>query len=162
MNKISKKIVSLVTMAAFAVTLVPAAAFAAPNVNETAAAASSYEVKSDEIKGTADINFKLNSAANTPIEESDKARIFVELTGGDASEATVKVTGLTEYFYDDEPITDVAGLTREKGLELKVADPTIDIDGLAAGTYTMSVAIDVDGLGANTAPVEIATKLLQF
>ena len=69
----------------------------------------------------------------------------MELTGGDASEATVKVTGLTEYFYDDEPITDVAGLTREKGLELKDADPTIDITGLAAGTYTMTVAIDVDG-----------------
>ena len=161
MNKISKKIVSLVTMAAFAVTLVPAAAFAAePNANETAAAASSYEITVDQNQaiGSADVTFDLNSAANTAIKESDKARIFVELTGGDASKATVEVKGLTDYFYDDEPITDVAGLTREKGLELKAAKPTIDIDGLAAGTYTMTVAIDVDGLNTSADPVEIATK----
>ena len=89
MNKISKKIVSLVTMAAFAVTLVPAAAFAAePNANETAAAASSYEITVDQNQavGSADVTFYLNSAANTPIT-GDEARIFVELTGGDASKA---------------------------------------------------------------------------
>ena len=92
MNKISKKIVSLVTMAAFAVTLVPAAAFAhEPNANETAAAASSYEITVDQNQaiGSADVTFDLNSAANTAIKESDKARIFVELTGGDASKAKV-------------------------------------------------------------------------
>ena len=47
MNKISKKIVSLVTMAAFALTLVPAAAFAAPNTASAQIDASVYGVISN-------------------------------------------------------------------------------------------------------------------
>lgn len=160
MNKISKKIVSLVTMATFAVTLVPAAAFAAePNANEAAAAASSYEVVSDQIAGTADISFDLNTAKDTALDPNTNkdARLFVELTGGNAANAKVTYEGLAEWF-DDNLTDSVSDLTRDAGLGVDSATPSVDITGLAAGTYTMTVAIDIDGLNTGAAPVEIATK----
>jgi len=160
LNKISKKIVSLVTMATFAVTLVPAAAFAAePNVNEAAAAASSYEVVSDQIAGTADISFDLNTAKDTALDPNTNkdARLFVELTGGNAANAKVTYEGLAEWF-DDNLTDSVSDLTRDAGLGVGSATPSVDITGLAAGTYTMTVAIDVDGLNTGADPVEIATK----
>ena len=160
MNKISKKIVSLVTMATFAVTLVPAAAFAAePNVNEAAAAASSYEVVSDQIAGTADISFDLNTAKDTALDPNTNkdARLFVELTGGNAANAKVTYEGLAEWF-DDNLTDSVSDLTRDAGLGVDSATPSVDITGLAAGTYTMTVAIDIDGLNTGADPVEIATK----
>ena len=82
-------------MAAFALTLVPAAAFAADDVNTTAAKASSYTVVSDEISGTAEVDFTLNSAAGTALDTAqyDDARIYFELTGGDTSDAKVNFTG---------------------------------------------------------------------
>ena len=57
MNKISKKIVSLVTMAAFVLTLVPAAAFATPA--ETTATLDTKTVTVDE-NGATTVNVKVN------------------------------------------------------------------------------------------------------
>ena len=45
MNKISKKIVALATMAAFVLTLVPAAAFAAPEPNTGNASAQASDIE---------------------------------------------------------------------------------------------------------------------
>ena len=161
MNKISKKIVSLVTMAAFALTLVPAAAFAADDVNTTAAKASSYTVVSDEISGTAEVDFTLNSAAGTDLDTAqyDDARIYFELTGGDTSDAKVNFTGLSDWFNVPGNVSgDVAGLTRDAGLGVAQANPSVDITGLGAGDYTMTVSIDIDGYDTGAAPVKIATK----
>lgn len=147
-------------MATFAVTLVPAAAFAAePNANEAAAAASSYEVVSDQIAGTADISFDLNTAKDTALDPNTNkdARLFVELTGGNAANSKVTYEGLAEWF-DDNLTDSVSDLTRDAGLGVDSATPSVDITGLAAGTYTMTVAIDIDGLNTGAAPVEIATK----
>ena len=159
MNKISKKIVALATMAAFVLTLVPAAAFAAPTANETAAAASSYEVGVDEINGTADIDLTLNTAEGVALNTAtyQDARYYVELTGGDLSNADVTFTGLDSNF--EKYLTgDVSDLTRAAGLCVDIATPSVDITGLGAGDYTMTVSIDIDGYNTGAAPVKIATK----
>lgn len=75
MNKISKKIVSLVTVAAFALTLVPAAAFAAPSIPSDVALDRSY---------LAVVNDKGEAQASVPAETGDEieARFFVNDASG--------------------------------------------------------------------------------
>ena len=59
MNKISKKIVSLVTMAAFALTLVPAAAFAADSTETTVDVQSQVIIKDTTEQGTAKVDVNI-------------------------------------------------------------------------------------------------------
>ena len=59
MNKISKKIVSLVTMAAFALTLVPAAAFAADPTETTVDVQSQVIIKDTTKQGTAKVDVNI-------------------------------------------------------------------------------------------------------
>ena len=84
MNKISKKIVSLVTMAAFVLTLVPAAAFAAPaaeTANDASAQASEYRIVDND--GSVDVNdevsteFVIKDVNNkTTSKALDKVRVW--------------------------------------------------------------------------------------
>ena len=70
MNKISKKIVSLVTMAAFALTLIPAAAFADPVSND-----SSVTVKDNTL--VLDANGKATTTVDVNIADADAGQHFV-------------------------------------------------------------------------------------
>ena len=160
MNKISKKIVSLVTMAAFALTLVPMAAFAAPTVNDTAAAASDFTITSDQAYGQAKVELNLNSAKGTALNTTTyaDARYYVELTGEDTSNAKVSFTGLDSNFTQYLDGDSVDNLTRDAGLRVGNAAPTATITGLAAGDYTMTVSLDIDGYDSGAEPVVIGTK----
>ena len=80
MNKISKKIVSLVTVAAFATTLVPAAAFAA----DTQLIHSSYDVESTA-GGQLKVTLDLQSAADTPSADLSDTQVKVTVDGLAAS-----------------------------------------------------------------------------
>ena len=88
MNKISKKIVSLVTVAAFALTLVPAAAFAAPATSSNAPVAenSSFTV-SDSTVGIDEqttVEVTLRDADNAVTSTNlDKVKIWVTKEGSD-------------------------------------------------------------------------------
>ena len=88
LNKISKKIVSLVTVAAFALTLVPAAAFAAPATSSNAPVAenSSFTV-SDSTVGIDEqttVEVTLRDADNAVTSTNlDKVKIWVTKEGSD-------------------------------------------------------------------------------
>ena len=90
MNKISKKIVSLVTMAAFVLTLVPAAAFAAPqNALHSDVSVSADKVVLDE-KGEASVNVSVKTAADwtTTFNQDDQLAFWV----GEGGQTYHKVT----------------------------------------------------------------------
>ena len=97
LNKISKKIVSLVTMAAFALTLVPAAAFAAPTATSTEAASaaeSSFTVSASTVgidePTTVDVTIK--DANGDPTSAIlDNVRIWVTKEGSDAVVKNVNI-----------------------------------------------------------------------
>ncbi len=87
MNKISKKIISLVTMAAFVLTLVPAAAFAAPSPG--------VDVEASYL---AVVNNKGEAQATRTVEvgEPVTAQFFVNDVNGDAVASNGWSTGLLE------------------------------------------------------------------
>ena len=90
MNKISKKIVSLVTMAAFVLTLVPAAAFAAPqNALHSDVSVSADKVVLDE-KGEASVNVSVKTAADwtATFNQDDQLAFWV----GEGDQTYHKVT----------------------------------------------------------------------
>ena len=90
MNKISKKIVSLVTMAAFVLTLVPAAAFAAPqDTLHSDVSVSADKVVLDE-KGEASVNVSVKTDANwtTTFNQNDQLAFWV----GEGDQTYHKVT----------------------------------------------------------------------
>ena len=90
MNKISKKIVALVTMAAFVLTLVPAAAFAANTVSAVDPAKSSVqtEKKNAQVDTGDKVSYKLNlyNAAGTGLDDQE-VYIWVEDTEGNVVDA---------------------------------------------------------------------------
>ena len=93
MNKISKKIVSLVTMAAFALTLVPAAAFGATSND------SSFSVKAVDYN-TAEVSFTLDSSDlgyNTVIWATDSAGHAIDNVTYTSKTANVTVTDWTDW-----------------------------------------------------------------
>ena len=74
MNKISKKIVALATMAAFVLTLVPAAAFAADNNAPASAQGSSYSVIDNAGKALSEVAADVNEELTTQffiVDEDD-------------------------------------------------------------------------------------------
>ena len=90
MNKISKKIVSLVTMAAFVLTLVPAAAFAAPqDTLHSDVSVSADKVVLDE-KGEASVNVSVKTDADwtTTFNKNDQLAFWV----GEGGQTYHKVT----------------------------------------------------------------------
>lgn len=93
MNKISKKIISLVTMAAFVLTLVPAAAFAAPSPG--------VDVEASYL---AVVNNKGEAQATRTVEvgEPVTAQFFVNDVNGDAVASNGWSTGLLEANHNEE------------------------------------------------------------
>lgn len=135
LNKISKKIVALVTMAAFATTLVPAAAFAAPG--DALAEYSTYEVKS-EAAGALDITVNLNQADGVAATAFANDKVFVTVTDAEGNnpqsatpDATEPVTGAIGY--PDFVSLKTTGLTpNDDVVELSYTDVT-------PGEYTVVV-----------------------
>ena len=90
MNKISKKIVALATMAAFVLTLVPAAAFAAPqDALHSDVSVSADKVVLDE-KGEASVNVSVKTDADwtTTFDQNDQLAFWV----GEGGQTYHKVT----------------------------------------------------------------------
>ena len=126
MNKISKKIVALATMAAFVLTLVPAAAFAADDnefVNTAAGvdvqksefyAVNSNGVRNDEISvdagDTVTFEFAVNAKNNVGLpgvdlaNETDKIKLWAEEGNKISTAATFSGDGVTECQMTDENV----------------------------------------------------------
>ena len=95
MNKISKKIVALATMAAFVLTLVPAAAFAAPepNTGNASAQASDIEVTAYGSALTEDSSVDINDEVNIK---------FIIRDNGNPSQTTDKPLGVRVWAVDSK------------------------------------------------------------
>ena len=135
MNKISKKIVSLVTMAAFALTLVPAAAFAADPVEST-----TYEVSTATAanlnKATVDITLSDTDYAALKADTSKNVIVWAENAQGavvDYSTLNASATNATETEWSGE----------EAGILSNPTAQTVSIDlTFAKGAYDIYVAVN--------------------
>ena len=135
MNKISKKIVSLVTMAAFALTLVPAAAFAAPVKDTTYSVTDSTAANYNKTT----VNITLSDADYAAVTADEKNNVVV--WAEDASGAVVDYTNTYSNAKDAElsewPGEDVAVLN-----ELKDNTISVDLTFANAGSYSIYVAVN--------------------
>ena len=132
MNKISKKIVSLVTMAAFALTLVPAAAFAADSTTYDVSEATAANLN----KATVEITL---SDADFAALQADKAKnviVWAENAQGavvDYSTLNAQATNATENEWTGE----------EAGILSEPKNQTISVDlTFEKGTYNIYVAVN--------------------
>ena len=135
MNKISKKIVSAVTMAAFVLTLIPAAAFAAVESAEVTVDATTENIVLDSGKATADLTLTLS------VEADAEGPAYVWLTKDDSND-----------IYDASYTSDKAGTNGSTG-ELAKA---LKIGRADVTTGTIEVAATVTDNGVYTAHVGYA------
>ena len=133
MNKISKKIVSLVTMAAFALTLVPAAAFAADPTLPTVAG-SNFTVESKAAN-------QLTVTVNLDGDDLDLTQVGIKFAGLD--EATPSYDVGTTYAGDGNGQDDTA--------VVKTTDKQVVVtyDNVAPGSTQVEVTMTPDGTGEN-------------
>ena len=138
MNKISKKIVSLVTMAAFALTLVPAAAFADPVTVDDM----TVELQDSKIvaKDTANIEVKVG---DTALSESTKQLVLLVADEKgqlvDLGTANWKASGAEKTGYNDASNADWGNSFWIIEANAKATvDVTAQMD--APGTYTVKAA----------------------
>ena len=138
MNKISKKIVALATMAAFVLTLVPAAAFAAP------AQSSSVSVEESELVLGADAE-DVTAQVNLDLADADKgANVIVWVTKDGSSDPYHRAT-----FEDTTTATQIpqsnTGVWKSYGIYNIAAEGQyqIDVNLDAAGEYTIHVASNI-------------------
>ena len=141
MNKISKKIVALVTMAAFVLTLVPFAAFA----EDVSTVTVTGNTSSENYK-TASVDIHLNATDLDALDNAgnDAVIVWAEDSEGNVLDITTEVSTtsngwtLHDTAFDKYRNTNVA------------ADMTIDLTFATLGTYTIYVAKNVNGEGAAT------------
>ena len=134
LNKISKKIVSLVTAAAFATTLVPAAAFGATLGSTTTPGVADMTFDGSDtivVKAAEETTFKVNVV---PHNDDNNYVVWLENAAGDVVDAT----------YTGANVKTDAGTAWENAAVLDGAKATVDdknvITGtavLAAGEYTI-------------------------
>lgn len=142
MNKISKKIVALVTMAAFVLTLAPVAAFAADS--DPVADKSTYKVETTgnagELKVTVNLNKAAGGAASTDCN-TPSVQVFVTGTEDDTAVETNSTTSACT----------TAGAAAEgvTATNSSTATLTFTYSGLAAGKHDVTVKMDQDGTGAD-------------
>ena len=155
MNKISKKIVSLVTMAAFVLTLVPAAAFAAPAVDSSYVTVDedTQEITLDNGSATANVEVSVGTA------DENKGNVVVWLTTNNGNEdvlypyATVNTTtGVRAGSGNFEGTAAIDGA--------KAGDYTVSFTLKQAGTYTVHAGIDLGSNAANVGAVIDDQRLL--
>ena len=138
MNKISKKIVSLVTMAAFALTLVPAAAFAAEGTDSTVV------VRSEDATivegGEASINVTVGS-----LDENENIVLWVQKGNAIYDKATYEVSGANEVTTSAHEWDNTVIIEGTSAGTVATVDVTIPDDGL----YTVCAGVSTDNKAAN-------------
>ena len=147
MNKISKKIVSLVTMAAFALTLVPAAAFGAAVTSDSTVNVpeSSQELTLNADSGkTATVEIKVSQNI---ADIEGNVYVWVEKDGNVYSDVT--------YVKNDAIGFDKTGNNKTGDLKWagRLATPKADtyevqINFTNAGTYTVHAGVETSGAGS--------------
>ena len=156
MNKISKKIVSLVTMAAFALTLVPAAAFAEPVAVES----TTVELQDSKVVAgdTANIEVKLGNDAFS--QDGKQLVLLVEDAKGqlvDLGKDSWSATGATKVGYNDANVADWA---KSFWIIEAAANATVDVAAkmnVEPGVYTVS-AVEYPTNGTSLADLQKAAK----
>lgn len=145
LNKISKKIISLVTTAAFAVTLVPVTAFAA-----VAPDASAFNVKSEAI-GSFTVDVDLDSAGDTSATTSElnAVKIKMQITpdvSGAAKDAKVSGDGVpTEIAFSASNVAYKGG--SGTGVIPDSDSPQFVVTDLQAGGYTVAMYVNNTAIG---------------
>ena len=144
MNKISKKIVSLVTMAAFALTLVPAAAFA----DASKAEAGTTVTVTDVDYNTAKVDIKVGQADFKDLQDTatQNSNIVVWATGVNGVVSKTDVS----YTLSDGTDATMWTPTGETGNDFAVLSAPATVDDLVTvnatfakpGTYTLHAAIN--------------------
>ena len=147
MNKISKKIVALATMAAFVLTLVPAAAFAAPEnpVDPTNSAIVLAENQDDQVVTGEKVNLdlELKNSKDEAITEANVVYVWVE----DAEGNVVSDVNYYDSHEAENPVTsgnNILWLSNGKVLKLNQGTDTRDIAVAVnvAGDYTVKAGVN--------------------
>ena len=144
MNKISKKIVSLITMAAFVLTLVPAAAFAAD--------ATTYKVENTD---TGVLTVTVDLADSVELKTAKVNVDFLNAQGASIAsslDATVDVTATGTETTNPSSVSALA----TKGVTASEKQVVFTFTGLKAGDYNVVAGLDADGGQANFANIEAA------
>ena len=147
MNKISKKIVALATMAAFVLTLVPAAAFGAVDSSYATVDEDTQEITLENGSATANVNVSVGA------DDQNKGNVIVWLT-------TDNGNGDVLYPYADikaaSNIVEGTGLFDGTAAILGAAegDYTVTFTLKQAGTYTVHTAIDYNSDAKSIGDVE--------
>ena len=146
MNKISKKIVALATMAAFVLTLVPAAAFAAPKPESTkdaSAQASQYRVVDNN--GSVDINdeitteFVIKDVDNKTTDKGlAKVRVWATDASGKITDAAT-FTDANDEVLDSSAYIDNVYIVAENG-DVKNGEK-LTVSFSRDGKYTLHAAV---------------------
>ena len=152
MNKISKKILAIVTMAAFVVTMMPFAAFAADTGNTADYETSLSYVGTVDSEETADVNekvdvaFEINDANGNPVKSAgDAVATYFWVT-----DESGNVARTVNYFSDNEqPITGtdkVKTINQGKVLKLGTVQDAkeIKVSFTQPGTYTLHAGANYD------------------
>ena len=147
MNKISKKIVALATMAAFVLTLVPAAVFAAPEnpVDPTNSAIVLAENQDDQVVTGEKVNLdlELKNSKDEAIKEANVVYVWVE----DAEGNVVSDVNYYDSHEAENPVTsgnNILWLSNGKVLKLNQGTDTRDIAVAVnvAGDYTVKAGVN--------------------
>ena len=151
MNKISKKIVALATMAAFVLTLVPAAAFAAGPANTEASFYKVVDGNQDATVGEKVATvFEINGEDGTAAtDELGGVRVWATKDGSDTP------TTLATFYEDNEttPLTEEAAGVYKKA-NVKTANNTVYYVSFAQpGTYTIHAGVGTSGDVDQLAPL---------
>ena len=142
MNKISKKIVALATMAAFVLTLVPAAAFAAPGDTSANIEASVYKVVDGNtpaaVNETVETSFEINQENGTVADPATLGNVRVWATKDDSK---VPTTLATFYDADENVLTEENdGIFKNSGKAITNGD-VYYVSFAQAGTYTIHAGV---------------------
>ena len=142
MNKISKKIVALATMAAFVLTLVPAAAFAAPGDTSANIEASVYKVVDGNtpaaVNEMVETSFDINQENGTVADPATLGNVRVWATKDDSK---VPTTLATFYDADENVLTEENdGIFKNAGKAITNGD-VYYVSFAQAGTYTIHAGV---------------------
>lgn len=150
LNKISKKIVSLVTAAAFALTLVPAAAFAAGSAdldNSTFTVAENTLSANESVRVTLDVNDSTGAPVNL-----ENARIWVTPEGSDDVVVNAAIYSTTVGDWNSYIKDGVFGLAKAAALK---SDESFSVAIPAVGDYDIHVGQAQTQPDGSTKVVEI-------
>ena len=159
MNKISKKIVALVTMAAFVLTLVPAAAFAATSAVDPNESSIQTEDKNVSVDVNDVVNYKLTLKAEDGNPATGDVYVWVEKDGKVSRDVTyyadkngqneVKdiANGYIEYL-DNGRVLRADGSSDGREMSLKISEP---------GTYTIKAGVVKNATSAVDSTTDLAT-----